>query len=247
VATNKDAKAGAARRRFWYIAVRAGLALAAVSVTAGSAILVKEMRGDVQPLAVIEVVPMHPDQVLRSRGADARLLPVRGSTEREAILAAPEDVMTELTAAAGPDEDFEYDEQTLRLAADPQVRWFNGRPIRPARQLWMTVTGYSPDAESCAPFADGLTASLHSVHNNAMKMVAADTRLFPFGSLLSVPGYDDGAVVPVLDRGGAIKGYKLDLLFPTHKEARQWGRQRIRITIWEYADGLPPDDPRKFR
>lgn len=119
------------------------------------------------------------------------------------------------------------------------VRYFNGRPIRPAKTMWMTVTGYSPDARSCAGTDDGYTATNHSVFTNAMQLVAADTRILPFGSLVSVPGYADGDVVPVLDRGGAIKGRKLDLLFPTHNIARKWGRQRIQVTVWEYADGLP--------
>jgi 3D (Asp-Asp-Asp) domain-containing protein len=119
--------------------------------------------------------------------------------------------------------------------------------VRPAKQFWMTVTGYSPDARSCGDSADGLTATLHSVNTNNMRLVAADTSILPYGSLVTVPGYAEGEVVPVLDCGGAIKGRRLDLLYPTHEAARQWGRQRILVTIWEYADGKPSDNPRKVR
>ena len=55
-------------------------------------------------------------------------------------------------------------------------------------------------------------------------------------SLVSIPGYHDAEIVPVLDRGGAIKGNKLDLLYPTHERALQWGRQRLPVTVYEYAD-----------
>lgn len=134
-----------------------------------------------------------------------------------------------------------------KFASDPNVRWFNARPARPARTIWMTVTGYSPDARSCGDSADGLTATMHSVTTNAMKLVAADPTILPYGSMVSIPGYDEESIVPVLDCGGAIKGDKIDLLFPTHEEALQWGRQRILVTIWEYADGLPAEDPRKLR
>lgn len=127
------------------------------------------------------------------------------------------------------------------------TRWFNGRPIRPARVLWMEVTAYSPDARSCGRFADGKTATLHSVEANGGNLVAADTRLLPFGSLLSVEGYADGQVVPVMDRGGAIKGHHIDLLMPTHRQAMRWGDRRMPVIVWEYADGKPRDDPRKFR
>lgn len=116
------------------------------------------------------------------------------------------------------------------------VRYFGGRPVRPVRTARMRVTAYSPDAQSCGKWADGITASGKSVWTNAGKLVAADTSMLPLGSLVSVPGYDEGAVVPVLDRGGAIKGNRLDVLYPTHERALQWGVQDLDVIIWEYAD-----------
>jgi 3D (Asp-Asp-Asp) domain-containing protein len=118
-------------------------------------------------------------------------------------------------------------------------RYFDGRPIRAVKTMWMTVTAYSPDERSCDDSADGYTATNHSVWTNAMRLVAADTRLLPFGSMLTIPGYAEGEVVPVLDRGGAIKGRRLDVLYPTHEIARKWGRQRLQVTVWEFADGKP--------
>lgn len=103
----------------------------------------------------------------------------------------------------------------------------------------MRVTAYSPDERSCGTQADGITASGYSVETNGGDLVAADARLFRFGSMLSVPGYAGGAIVPVLDRGGVIKGTRLDVLYPTHLEARRWGVQYIYVTEWAYADGLP--------
>jgi 3D (Asp-Asp-Asp) domain-containing protein len=85
------------------------------------------------------------------------------------------------------------------------------------------------------------------VSTNGGKLVAADTRLLPYGSMLSIPGYDAGNVVPVLDCGGAIKGHRLDLLFPTHEQAIQWGKKKVLVTVWEYADGRPGENPRKLR
>lgn len=131
--------------------------------------------------------------------------------------------------------------------AEVGTRWFNGRPVRPARTIMMTVTAYSPDARSCGDSADGITATLHSVWTNGFKLVAADPKVLPYGSMLSIAGYDNGHVVPVLDCGGAIKGRRLDVLFPTHEQARQWGIRKIPVVVWEYADGKPADDPRKQR
>ncbi len=131
--------------------------------------------------------------------------------------------------------------------SDPNIRWFNGRPVRPAKVIRMVVTAYSPDARSCDDSADGITATLHSVETNGFALVAADPRLLKYGSLLTVPGYDKDRIVPVLDCGGKIKGKRLDVLYPTHAQARKWGKKTLDVTVWEYADGLPAPNPRKLR
>ncbi len=119
------------------------------------------------------------------------------------------------------------------------TRRFNGRRIRPRRVVEMNVTAYSPDPQSCGDYADGWTASGYSVWTNAMKLVAADTDLFPFGTLVSIPDYHAGQVVPVLDRGGRIKGNCIDVLMPTHQQAISWGRRMLDVTVWDYVDPPP--------
>jgi 3D (Asp-Asp-Asp) domain-containing protein len=101
------------------------------------------------------------------------------------------------------------------------------------RVIRMEVTAYCPCPKCCGENAQGITASGHDVSYNRSRFVAADTDLLPFGTKLSIPGYHGGATVEVIDRGGAIKGNKLDLFFPTHEEALQWGRQWLDVTIVE--------------
>tara|TARA_Y100000589_G_scaffold330198_1_gene379054 strand:- start:1212 stop:1829 length:618 start_codon:yes stop_codon:yes gene_type:complete len=113
---------------------------------------------------------------------------------------------------------------------------YNGRPLRALKTIKMKVTAYSPDERSCGKWADGITASGYSVWTNAGKLVAADTHLLPYGTLLTVPGYNGSKPVPVLDIGGKIKGNRLDVLYPTHAIARRWGVQELAVTVWEYAD-----------
>ena len=121
----------------------------------------------------------------------------------------------------------------LRPAGGPM---FDCRPIRKVGHMSMLVTAYSPDHRSCGKWADGITASGYSVWTNGMKLAAADTRLLPFGTIVTVPGYNGGQPVPILDRGGRIKGRRLDVLYPTHEVAKTWGAQRLTVTVWEYAD-----------
>lgn len=125
--------------------------------------------------------------------------------------------------------------ETRPIESD-EVRYFNGRAVKPVKVMRMVVTAYSPDEKSCGRFADGKTAAGYSVFTNGGKLVAADTRLLPFGSLLTIPGYDDGKIVPVLDVGGKIKGHRLDVLYPTHRIARKWGVQTLDVTVWDYVD-----------
>jgi 3D (Asp-Asp-Asp) domain-containing protein len=213
----------------------------AVVLTAASAIAVKEARhANVSPLPLASV-----DQV--DFAELARVPMARGVVEVKApvmsvaalVSKSVEPVVVEKAARAGT---------APKLELWPLgTRFFNGRPIRPVKTMKMVVTAYSPDWRSCGKSADGLTATLHSVQTNAHRLVAADPRVLAYGSMLTIPGYDRGNVVPVLDCGGAIKGNRLDLLFPTHEQALRWGKKTVTVTVWGYADGKPAPNPRKAR
>lgn len=157
---------------------------------------------------------------------------------------APADSLATPTVLAAPATVAEAPlEESTPAAAQPSskiyppgTRFYDGRPIKPVKTIMMTVTAYSPDERSCGKWADGITASNKSVWTNAMRLVAADTRILPMHSMISIPGYADGEVVPVLDRGGKIKGNRLDVLYATHEIALQWGVRKLPVTVWGYAD-----------
>jgi 3D (Asp-Asp-Asp) domain-containing protein len=100
------------------------------------------------------------------------------------------------------------------------------------RTIEMEVTAYCPCTKCCGSQAQGITASGKHVSHNEGQFVAADKR-FAFGTKLIVPGYAGGKIVEVQDRGGAIKGDKLDVYFSTHAEALKWGRQKLTVTVIE--------------
>ena len=59
--------------------------------------------------------------------------------------------------------------------------------------------------------------------------LAADTKYYPFGTRMYIPGYGYGIVE---DRGGAIKGSRrLDAFFNSHQKALQWGRREVLVEI----------------
>jgi 3D (Asp-Asp-Asp) domain-containing protein len=59
--------------------------------------------------------------------------------------------------------------------------------------------------------------------------IAADTSVFPYGTVMYVPGYGYGVVQ---DTGGAIKGAHIDLYRPNHAFARLWGVKTKKVKIW---------------
>lgn len=110
---------------------------------------------------------------------------------------------------------------------------FHGIALAPHHWRLMDVTAYCPGACCCQRFADGITASGLPVTVNRGKLVAGDAAIFPLGALVSIPGYDKGRPVPVLDRGKRIKGQRLDVFFSTHAEAKRWGKRTLYVQVWK--------------
>ncbi|MHC4121974.1 MAG: 3D domain-containing protein [Planctomycetota bacterium] len=93
------------------------------------------------------------------------------------------------------------------------------------RSLFLAeVTAYCPCEKCCGNFADGVTAS-GVVISEGCKLVAASSK-YPFGTKMKIPGY---GVAAVQDRGGSLKGNRLDVLFHSHAEALKWGRRQLII------------------
>jgi 3D (Asp-Asp-Asp) domain-containing protein len=94
----------------------------------------------------------------------------------------------------------------------------------------MNVTAYCPCPKCCGKNAAGITASGKPITFAGGHFVAAPSG-YTFGTKLVIKGYNDGQPVQVLDRGGAIKGNHLDVFFPTHEQAKAWGRRMIDVTV----------------
>ncbi len=93
----------------------------------------------------------------------------------------------------------------------------------------MRVTAYCPCERCCGRHADGITASGHIIEDGDT-FVAADGR-YPFGAQMVIPGYNNDKPVKVLDRGGAIRGDKLDVFFNSHQQALEWGVRNLEVRI----------------
>ncbi len=93
------------------------------------------------------------------------------------------------------------------------------------RSLRMVATAYDPGPRSCGSGATGHTANgMHAGRG----VVAVDPRVIRLGTHLYISGY--GYCVAG-DTGGAIKGNRIDLGFPTYGEAARYGRHIVTVFI----------------
>ncbi|MBC8106486.1 MAG: 3D domain-containing protein [Anaerolineae bacterium] len=151
--------------------------------------------------------------------------------------------MSSISATKETGKETSKKNETAKVVSDNNVELIHNiaTPLTPSisiklphvRTITMQVTAYCPCKKCCGPNAQGITASGKDISYNDGRFVAADTRNLPFGTKLVIPGYHNTLPVEVIDRGGAIKGDKLDVFFPTHEEALQWGRQTIEVQVIE--------------
>ena len=99
-------------------------------------------------------------------------------------------------------------------------------PAPDYRVVTMKVTAYCPCEKCCAPYADGVTSTGKSAYSLG---VAVDPKFIEYGTVIEIPGY---GIVEADDCGGAIKGNRLDVRFPTHQEALNWGVKNLRVKIY---------------
>ncbi|HOJ34204.1 MAG TPA: 3D domain-containing protein [Candidatus Hydrogenedentes bacterium] len=94
------------------------------------------------------------------------------------------------------------------------------------RRTWYgkPVYAYGPNEGKYKPV--GVTASGTKARKGT---IAADTTVFPFGTIMFIPGYGYGRVE---DRGSAITNDHIDLFFRRHSDAVKWGKQVKPVRIW---------------
>ena len=109
----------------------------------------------------------------------------------------------------------------------------NSKPTLEQSGEWQTVqmrvTAYCPCQKCCGKYSDGQTACGHKIRPGDA-FVAADKK-YCFGTEMLVAGYSNGEPVEVLDRGGVIRGNRLDVFFGSHEEALKWGVKYLDVKV----------------
>ncbi|MFT4412966.1 3D domain-containing protein [Fredinandcohnia humi] len=112
----------------------------------------------------------------------------------------------------------------------------------------VTATGYTAGVESTGKDAShpqyGITYSGVKVKRDLYSTVAADLNVFPLGTVLFIPGYGYGVVA---DKGGAIKGNKIDLYYETVEDVyKHWGKRTLDVYVIKMGEGRVTEEEIKM-
>src|SRR5690625_5558779 len=96
----------------------------------------------------------------------------------------------------------------------------------------MSATGYTAKCTGCS----GITATGIDLNKNPnAKVVAVDPSVIPLGSRVWVSGYGEAIAG---DTGGAIKGNRIDLHFPSKDAAYAFGNGTVTVRSEEHTSEL---------
>ena len=103
----------------------------------------------------------------------------------------------------------------------------------------VVATGYTAGYESTGKKPGhpsyGITYSGVKVKRDLYSTIAADTTVFPIGTILFIPHYGYGVVA---DTGSAIKGNKIDLYYDTVQDVYQeWGKKKLEVYVISMGKG----------
>jgi 3D (Asp-Asp-Asp) domain-containing protein len=116
----------------------------------------------------------------------------------------------------------------IEKGGGPAASGPDSNPAQPLPALAMAPQTYAATAYSLR----GRTASGKPVSRG---LIAADPALLPLGTRVRVEaGFLSGEYL-VADTGGAVRGRHIDIWMPTSREARQFGRRTVRVTVLAFG------------
>ncbi len=99
-----------------------------------------------------------------------------------------------------------------------------------------------PVVETIAAPAQTYTATAYSLRGRtasgrpvARGLIAADPSVLPLGTRVRVEAGSWTGEYVVADTGGAVRGRKIDIWTPTSREAMQFGKRVVRLTVLEFG------------
>ncbi|MFF5401002.1 ubiquitin-like domain-containing protein [Peribacillus butanolivorans] len=93
------------------------------------------------------------------------------------------------------------------------------------KEIYVSSTAYTASCKGCS----GVTSTGVDLKSNPdAKIIAVDPSVIPMGSKVYVEGY--GYAVAA-DKGGAIKGNRIDVFFSSKNDAYRWGVKKVKVRV----------------
>lgn len=109
------------------------------------------------------------------------------------------------------------------------------QPTQVVKTLYIEFTYYTANCKGCS----GKTYTGYDVRNtvyyNGMRILATDPNVIPTYSIVRFELNGEMVTGIALDKGGAIKGHKVDMLVTTRQEVITLGRQVKKVEILRYG------------
>lgn len=135
-----------------------------------------------------------------------------------------------MSAGSGTSENDIYEESATIVeevvASDPAIQSLGE----------FTLTAYCPCVRCCGVWSEQhqskkgtgyIQKTASGTIPTAGKTIATDTNTIPFGTTVIINGHEYVAE----DKGGAIKGNRIDVFFDSHEEALAFGRQKSEVFV----------------
>lgn len=114
--------------------------------------------------------------------------------------------------------------------AKPVVIEMSRSGFRTSRGSFNRSRVMNVEATAYTPYDGSQTGRTATGRKAAYGVIAVDPRVIPLNSLVYVEGY--GFAVAA-DTGGAIKGNRIDVCFPSLSTANKWGRKKVVIHVFK--------------
>lgn len=118
-----------------------------------------------------------------------------------------------------------------RLRLEKQQKEISVKEHKDIKWLNFHATYYGKDCIGCS----GVTATGISVHKTiyfkGLRIVAVDPTIIPLGTIVEIKTPNERFKAIAADKGGAIKGYRLDILVESERVSAQYGRHDVQLRI----------------
>ncbi len=139
-----------------------------------------------------------------------------------------------LCAAAGIGAGEEKTQEPEIVAPDAILEVVEAMPEPEPEWTEVVATAYCPCERCCGSYArnrpDGIVYTASGEVATAGVTIAADWTIYPPGTVVEIEGIGTRVVQ---DKGGAIKGQRIDIYFDDHAAALDFGRQTVKIRVLE--------------